>query len=153
MNLQPGRQIQQVPASQTTSNHISGKPNVVAHAEMMQLQCTTTNFPTMTCSSGEPNSKTQQTDQQEATACNWPASCCQMSHEESRWQHRMTPRHQSKQGNCSHTCTPNLLGQTMETHTPEGILNQTNNWSIQMQTTSTASLLQSHAFRCPQKTV
>jgi len=42
---------------QTTPNHTSGKPNGTACAEMMTLQCSTTNFPTMTHSSGEPNSQ------------------------------------------------------------------------------------------------
>jgi len=37
---------------------------------MMEQQCSTTNFPTTTCSSGKPNSKTQQTDEWEETTCN-----------------------------------------------------------------------------------
>jgi len=39
-----------------------GKPIVTAHDEKMEQQCSTTNFLTMSCSSWEPNSKTQQTD-------------------------------------------------------------------------------------------
>jgi len=56
---QHGWQIQSEPASWTTPNDISGKPNAPDRTEMMELQCSTTNFPAMTHSSGEPNSKTQ----------------------------------------------------------------------------------------------
>jgi len=54
---QLGWQIQQGSAAQTTQNHTSGKPNDVTCAEMMEQQHSTTNFPMLTHSRGEPNSK------------------------------------------------------------------------------------------------
>jgi len=61
--------------SVVSNSDTSGKPNVAAYAKMMERQHSTTNFPTMTCSSGEPNSKTQQTDQLETTVYTSPAAC------------------------------------------------------------------------------
>jgi len=152
---QHGWQFQQEPASQTTQNHTSGKPNAVGGAEMTEQPHQTTNFPTMTCSSEEQNSRTQQTDLREETAVIHLQHACAywMSQEERCQQHRTTTRCPLKQGTSFHTWTLNQSGQPTETRNSECISNQ-------LKPTTEApkcrqhphqGLLQSHPFRSPQK--
>jgi len=104
----------------------SGKPNAAAHTGMMEQQCSTTNFPAMTCSNGEPNSKTQQTNWWAETACNSLAACGWISQEERCQQHGTTLSHLLKQRTSFHAWTLNLSGQPMETCNSGCISNHSN---------------------------